>query len=55
MDKYAPEFSALWEGDVSPVPKRENAEGLAKQSLSASQERALEELAERVSAARSII
>ncbi|HEY8624048.1 MAG TPA: hypothetical protein VIM74_09280 [Casimicrobiaceae bacterium] len=54
MDTYSPEFSAYWQSEASPAPGRDNAEA-SKQSLSTSQERALEELAERVSAARSIV
>jgi len=55
MATYAPEFAAYWESEASPAPGRETAEASAKQSLSTSQELALEELAERVSAARSIV
>ena len=55
MDTYWPEISAYWESEASLVPGRENVEVSSKQSLSASQELALEELAERVSAARSIV
>jgi hypothetical protein len=55
MDTYWPEISAYWESESSPAPGRENAEASSKQSLSAAQELALEELAERVSAARSIV
>ena len=55
MDTYSPEFSAYWEGETSPAPGRENAEASSKPRLSASQELALEELVERVSAARSIV
>jgi hypothetical protein len=55
MDTYWPEFSGYWESESSPAPGRENTEASSKQSLSASQELALEELADRVSAARSIV
>ena len=55
MDTYWPEFSGYWESELSTAPGRENAEASSKQGLSASQELALEELAERVSAARSIV
>jgi hypothetical protein len=55
MDTYWPEFSAYWQNELSPAPARDNAAASSKQSLSASQELALEELAERVSAARSIV
>jgi hypothetical protein len=54
MDKYSPEFSAYWESEASPAG-RDHGEASPKQALSTSQERALEELAERVSAARSIV
>ena len=55
MDTYWPEISAYWERESSPAPGRENAEASSKQGLSAAQELALEELAERVNAARSIV
>ena len=55
MDTYWPEISAYWESEAWPALGRENADASSKQSLSASQELALEELAERVSAARSIV
>jgi hypothetical protein len=55
MDKYSPEFSAYWESEVSPATGRDHGEASPKQALSTSQERALEELVERVSAARSIV
>ena len=55
MDTYWPEISAFWESEASPAPSRESAEAPSKESLSASQELALEELAERVNAARSIV
>jgi hypothetical protein len=55
MDTYSPEFSALWEGEASPALSRDHAEGAPKEALSTSQERALEELADRVTAARSIV
>jgi hypothetical protein len=55
MDTYWPEISAYWESDASPAPGRDHPDASSKQSLSASQELALEELAERVNAARSIV
>jgi hypothetical protein len=55
MDTYWPEISAFWDNEASPSPGRENAGAPSKESLSASQELALEELAERVNAARSIV
>jgi hypothetical protein len=54
-DTYSPEFSAYWQDEPSPPTARESVEASAKQSLSTEQEQALEELAERVCAARSII
>jgi hypothetical protein len=55
MDTFSPEFSAFWleeSGQAQPVERRatRNDEG-----LSPSQQVALEELAERVNAARSVI
>jgi len=55
MDTYWTEISAFWENEASSDPGRENAEAPSKERLSASQELALEELAERVNAARSIV
>jgi hypothetical protein len=55
MEKYLPEFSAFWQSEASPPPGRDQAEASAKQSQSTSQELALEELAERVIAARSVV
>jgi hypothetical protein len=55
MDTYSPEFSAYWLSEELPAPGRDNGEASPKQSLSAAQELALEELAERVFAARSIV
>jgi hypothetical protein len=58
MDKYSPEFSAFWQSPPSDAPRnaiRDNVDASAKQSLSTAQELALEELAERVSAARSVV
>ncbi len=54
MDTYWPEISAYWESEAWPALGRENVDASSKQSLSA-QELALAELAERVSAARSIV
>ena len=55
MDKYSPEFAAYWESEASPASGRDHGEASTKQALSTSQERALEELADRISAARSIV
>jgi hypothetical protein len=55
MDTFSPEFAALWLTDSdapteSPARTSEKAQG-----LSPAQQQALEELAERVSAARSVL
>jgi hypothetical protein len=56
MDTFSPEFSAYWLGEPTQAGERHGAESApAQQVLSASQQAALEELAERVSAARSIV
>jgi len=55
MDTFAPEFSAYWQGENSPAPGAGHAEPCTKHGLSTAQELALEELVERVSAARSIV
>jgi hypothetical protein len=58
MDKYSPEFSAFWQcaqGDGQSAPANDHADPSLKQDLSTAQELALEELAERVSAARRVI
>jgi hypothetical protein len=58
MDKYSPEFSAFWQCAQSDGPSasgNDHADASSKHGLSTAQELALEELAERVSAARSVI
>jgi hypothetical protein len=56
MDSYIPEFTAFWLGDPEPASERQGTEGSAgHQGLSPSQQVALEELAERVNAARSVV
>jgi len=56
MDRYTPEFTAFWLGDPEPSSERQSAEGSSgHQGLSPSQQVALEELAERVNAARSVV
>jgi hypothetical protein len=54
-DTYSPEFSAYWQDEASPATVRDSSDAPVKQSLSTDQERALEQLAERVFAARSIL
>jgi hypothetical protein len=55
MDKFSPEFSKLWlrDADRSEQPKVDVA--ARDEALSLAQQVALEELAERVSAARSVV
>jgi len=54
MDTFSPEFSAYWQpGPEEAGEARDAADG--SESLSASQQVALEELVERVSAARSVV
>jgi hypothetical protein len=56
MDTFSPEFSAYWLNEPTQAGERHGAEPApAQQALSASQQAALEELAERVNAARSIV
>ena len=56
MDTYSPEFSAYWQpGPEEAGEARDAAGGSGSESLSASQQVALEELVERVSAARSVV
>lgn len=56
METYIPELTAFWLGDPEPEHDRPGAEGTSSQSnLSPSQQVALEELAERVNAARSVV
>lgn len=52
MDAFAPEFSQHWLAGQSPLS--EERAGAPDESLSPAQQEAWEELAERVSAARSI-
>ena len=56
METYTPEFTAFWLSDSEPASERHGAEGSSgHQGLSPSQQVALEELAERVNAARSVV
>jgi hypothetical protein len=55
MDTFSPEFSAYWQGEPREVGERHSVDcGSTREALSASQQVALEELAERVYAARSV-
>jgi len=51
MEKFLPEFNALWHADQ---PAKDTLDAAAKDDALSLQEVALEELAERVNAARSI-
>lgn len=54
MDTFSPEFSAFWQpGPEAAGEARDSGSG--SEPLSASQQVALEELVERVSAARSVV
>lgn len=56
METYTPEFTAFWLGDPEPAGERHGVDGAsALQGLSPLQQVALEELAERVNAARSVV
>jgi hypothetical protein len=54
MDKFAPEFAQRWLTDRSSSTDGAAVKRHADESPSASQQEALDELAERVSAARSV-
>ena len=55
METFTPEFAAFWLSNAHTAVERRGDAGLVSQSLSPSQQVALEELAERVSAARSVV
>lgn len=56
MDTFSPEFSAYWRAETQPVGERPGTESASgRQGLSPSQQVALEELVERVNAARSVV
>jgi hypothetical protein len=56
MDTFSPEFSAYWQNERELAGERHDTESVpGRQSLSPSQQVALEELAERVNAARSVV
>jgi hypothetical protein len=54
MDTFSPEFNAYWRADGEPEKRGGDAPS-TDSTLSPSQQVALEELVERVSAARSIV
>jgi len=56
MDAYWPEFSAFWSGASEPVgERRSTVPSAGDPALPLAQEVALEELFERVNAARSVL
>ena len=56
MDTFSPEFSAYWQAGPEAAGERPDAAGgSGPEPLSTSQQVALEELVERVSAARSVV
>ena len=56
METFSPEFSAFWLAGREQVSERYSGEFISSQNgLSPSQQVALEELAERVNAARSVV
>ncbi len=56
MDTFSPEFSAYWLTEPEQATERHGAESAAGQrGLSPSQQVALDELVERVNAARSVL
>jgi hypothetical protein len=55
MNAFSPEFSAYWLDEPAVAGERESLDIAAKKALSPSQQVALEELVERVNAARSIV
>jgi hypothetical protein len=54
MNLFSPEFAQHWLADKSESPESGAVERRADESLSPSQQEALDALAERVSAARSV-
>ncbi|HEV8256282.1 MAG TPA: hypothetical protein VGR42_04825 [Casimicrobiaceae bacterium] len=56
MDTFSPEFSSYWQSERELAGERHGTEsGSSRQTLSPSQQVALEELVERVNAARSVV
>jgi hypothetical protein len=56
MERFTPEFAVLWLNEAEQSAERSRADaGDFGSSLSPSQQTALEELAERVNAARSVL
>jgi hypothetical protein len=55
MNTFTPEFAALWRSEAEDGARGASTEPRESPGLSPSQQVALEELAERVTAARSVI
>ena len=56
MDTFSPEFSGYWQSERELTGERHGSESASgRQTLSPSQQVALEELVERVNAARSVV
>jgi hypothetical protein len=55
METFSPEFAAMWLTDSKPQAPSAGGTSESSQSLSPSQQVALEELADRVTAARSVL
>jgi hypothetical protein len=55
MDRFAPEFAAYWLAEPEGSREPDGIDHGPKQALSPTQQVALEELADRVNAARSVI
>jgi hypothetical protein len=55
METFTPEFAAFWLSDHEPSGERHAESHASQPNLSPSQQVALEELAERVTAARSVV
>jgi hypothetical protein len=55
MDRFAPEFTAYWLAKPERAAEPDGIDRGTKQALSPSQQVALEELVDRVNAARSVV
>jgi len=55
MDRFAPEFAAYWLAEAEGSREPDGIDHGPKQALSPSQQVALEELADRVNAARTVV
>jgi hypothetical protein len=55
MDAYSPEFTAYWLAEPAEAPSRQTDSASNDNTPSTSQQVALEELAERINAARRVV